>query len=41
MVFCQKHAVENSMRNQVLSVSGRKPPRDARVLELPEGINKY
>ena len=34
-----RDAAESSMRSQVLSVSGRKPLRDAKVIELPEDIN--
>jgi uncharacterized protein YqeY len=39
MAFYQRHAVENSTRSQALSVSGRKLPRDAKALELPENID--
>jgi len=39
MVFWQRGAAENSMRSQVLSVSGRKLPRGAKALESPEDTN--
>lgn len=39
MVSWRRDAAESSMRSQVLSVSGRKPLRDAKALELPEDIN--
>ena len=39
MVSWRRDAAESSMRSQVLSVSGRKPLRNVKALELPEDIN--
>jgi len=39
VAFCLRLAGENTMRSPVSSVSGKKQPQDARVLEHREGIN--
>jgi len=39
MAYSPKRVVVSSTRSQVLSVNGKKLPRDARVLELLEGIS--